>query len=45
MSTQYHFDNMILTSREALKNAVENDWYKKYNQYMIQEFFLHRKTI
>ncbi|MCU5019629.1 hypothetical protein OCD65_23380 [Bacillus paranthracis] len=39
MSTQYHFDNMILTSREALKNAVENDWYKKYNQYMIQEFF------
>ncbi|HDR7594801.1 TPA: hypothetical protein QCX59_003995 [Bacillus mycoides] len=39
MSTQYHFDNMIFTSREALKNVVENDWYKKYNQYMIQDFF------
>ncbi|MFA2694677.1 hypothetical protein [Bacillus mycoides] len=39
MSTQYHFDNMIYTSREALKNAVENDWYKKYNKYMIREFF------
>ncbi|MCU4771046.1 hypothetical protein [Bacillus toyonensis] len=39
MSTQYHFDNMIYTSREDLKKAVENDWYKKYNKYMIQEFF------
>lgn len=39
MSTQYHFDNMILTSREVLKNAVENNWYKKYNKYMIREFF------
>lgn len=39
MSTQYHFDNMIYTSREDLKKAVENDWYKKYNKYMIREFF------
>ncbi|MFK4316885.1 hypothetical protein ABH953_005747 [Bacillus sp. RC236] len=39
MSTQYHFDNMIFTSRETIKNAVENDWYQKYNKYMIREFF------
>ncbi|WP_142337956.1 hypothetical protein [Bacillus toyonensis] len=39
MSTQYHFDNMIYTSREDLKNAVKKDWYKRYNKYMIREFF------
>ncbi|MFJ5746825.1 hypothetical protein ACQKNT_24830 [Bacillus cereus] len=39
MSTQYHFDNMIYTSWKDFKHAVENDWYKKYNQYMIREFF------
>ncbi len=30
---------MIYTSRETLKNEVENNWYKKYNKYMIREFF------
>ncbi|NWK72599.1 hypothetical protein HWX41_27140 [Bacillus paramycoides] len=39
MSTQYYFDNKIFTSRKDFKNVVENGWYKKYNQYMIREFF------
>lgn len=39
MSTQYHFNNTIYTSREGLKKALDNDWYKKYNKYMVREFF------
>lgn len=39
MSTQYHVDNMIYTSREEIKNIVKNDWYKRYNKYMIRDFF------
>ncbi|MFF2343901.1 hypothetical protein [Bacillus mycoides] len=39
MSTQYHMNNMIYTSREGFKKAVENDWYKRYSKYMIREFF------
>lgn len=39
MSTQYHFDNMIFASWKDIKNAVDNHWYRKYNKYMIREFF------
>ncbi|MEC3226104.1 hypothetical protein P9027_29745 [Bacillus thuringiensis] len=39
MSTQYHFDNIIFASWKDIKDAVDNHWYKKYNKYMIREFF------
>lgn len=39
LSTQYHFDNIIFASWKDIKDAVDNHWYKKYNKYMIREFF------
>lgn len=39
MSTQYHIDGQIYTNKDEWKHVVSRDWYKKYNKYMIQEFF------
>lgn len=39
MATQYHLDEKIYTDHAEWKKAIANDWFKKYNQYMIKEFF------
>ncbi|MGN4544807.1 hypothetical protein [Bacillus cereus group sp. MYBK95-2] len=39
MATQYHLDKKIYTDQAEWKKAIANDWFKKYNQYMIKEFF------
>ncbi|PEI44600.1 hypothetical protein [Bacillus pseudomycoides] len=37
--TEYHFDDKVYTDYTEFKKALAKDWYKKYNPYMIKEFF------
>lgn len=44
--TEYHFDDEIYTDYKEYQKARTKDWYKKYNLYMIKEFFyIGRKFI
>lgn len=37
--TEYHFNDEIYTDYAEFKNVLAKDWYRKYNPYMIKEFF------
>ncbi|WP_410985468.1 hypothetical protein [Bacillus cereus] len=44
--TEYHFDDEVYTDYTEFKKAIAKDWYRKYNKYMIKEFFyIGRKFI
>lgn len=44
--TEYHFDDEIYKDYKEYQKARAKDWYKKYNPYMIKEFFyIGRKFI